>query len=136
MIKKFLTLALMLICICIANAQQPLPLNPEVKHGVLPNGLTYYILHNDHPQNRANFYIAQKVGSALETPEQYGLAHFLEHMAFNGTKHYPGDSMLRYLESKGIHHRQCSNDKRRANGQRAAMSARLELRPFARGRGD
>lgn len=102
MIKKFLTLALMLICICIANAQQPLPLNPEVKHGVLPNGLTYYILHNEHPQNRANFYIAQKVGSALETPEQYGLAHFLEHMAFNGTKHYPGDSMLRYLESKGI----------------------------------
>ena len=102
MIKKFLTLTLMLICICIANAQQPLPLNPEVKHGVLPNGLTYYILHNEHPQNRANFYIAQKVGSALETPEQYGLAHFLEHMAFNGTKHYPGDSMLRYLESKGI----------------------------------
>ncbi len=102
MIKKIATLALMLICIYIANAQQPLPLNPEVKHGVLPNGLTYYILHNEYPQNRANFYIAQKVGSALETPEQYGLAHFLEHMAFNGTKHYPGDSMLRYLESKGI----------------------------------
>ncbi len=92
----------MLASVCIANSQQPLPLNPEVKHGVLPNGLTYYILHNEHPQNRANFYIAQKVGSALETPEQYGLAHFLEHMAFNGTRHYPGNSMLRYLESKGI----------------------------------
>lgn len=102
MYKKFLLLALAIICVFLVNAQQPLPLNPEVRHGVLPNGLTYYILHNEQPRNRANFYIAQKVGSALETPEQYGLAHFLEHMAFNGTKHYPGDSMLRYLESKGI----------------------------------
>ena len=102
MAKKLLSLALTLICVLLANAQQHLPLNPEVRHGVLPNGLTYYILHNEQPRNRANYYIAQKVGSALETPEQYGLAHFLEHMAFNGTKHYPGDSMLRYLESKGI----------------------------------
>lgn len=102
MAKKLLSLALTLICVLLANAQQPLPLNPEVRHSVLPNGLTYYILHNEQPKKRANFYIAQKVGSALETPEQYGLAHFLEHMAFNGTKHYPGDSMLRYLESKGI----------------------------------
>lgn len=102
MAKRILSLALTLIFVLLANAQQPLPLNPEVRHGVLPNGLTYYILHNAHPRNRANFYIAQKVGSALETPEQYGLAHFLEHMAFNGTRHYPGDAMLRYLESKGI----------------------------------
>lgn len=102
MAKKLLSLALTLICVLLANAQQALPLNPEVRHGVLQKGLTYYILHNERPRNRANFYIAQKVGSALETPEQYGLAHFLEHMAFNGTKHYPGDSMLRYLESKGI----------------------------------
>lgn len=101
-VKKFLSLALTLMFVLLANAQQPLPLNPEVRHGVLPNGLTYYILHNGQPRNRANFYIAQKVGSALETPEQYGLAHFLEHMAFNGTRHYPGDSMLRYLESNGI----------------------------------
>ena len=100
--KRLLSLALTLICVLLANAQQRLPLNPEVRHGVLPNGLTYYILHNSEPRNRANFYIAQKVGSALETPEQYGLAHFLEHMAFNGTRHYPGDSMLRYLESNGI----------------------------------
>lgn len=102
MTKKTLSFVLLLIGICLVHAQQPLPLNSEVKHGVLSNGLTYYILHNEHPKNRANFYIAQKVGSALETPEQYGLAHFLEHMAFNGTRHYPGDSMLRYLESKGI----------------------------------
>lgn len=79
-----------------------LPLNPKVKHGTLSNGLNYYILHNEEPKNRANFYIAQKVGSTLETPQQLGLAHFLEHMAFNGTKNYPGDNLLNYLEHKGI----------------------------------
>lgn len=68
----------------------------------MPNGLSYYILHNEEPRERVNFYIAQKVGSTLETPEQLGLAHFLEHMAFNGTKHYPGKNMLNYLQSKGI----------------------------------
>ncbi|MDE6803378.1 MAG: insulinase family protein, partial [Muribaculaceae bacterium] len=70
--------------------------------GVLPNGLSYYILHNEEPKERANFYIAQKVGSTLETQEQLGLAHFLEHMAFNGTTHYPGKNMLNYLQHKGI----------------------------------
>lgn len=79
-----------------------LPLNPNVRHGVLPNGLNYYLLHNEKPKERANFYIAQKVGSTLETQEQLGLAHFLEHMAFNGTKNYPGKNMLNYLQSKGI----------------------------------
>ncbi len=95
------TLLLMFVC---AFAQQftPLALKPEVKTGVLPNGLTYYILHNEQPKERANFYIAQKVGSTLETQEQLGLAHFLEHMAFNGTTHYPGKNMLNYLQSKGI----------------------------------
>ena len=89
-----------------ASAQQPagtpLPLNPAVKHGTLPNGLNYYIMHNEEPKERVNFYIAQKVGSTLETPEQLGLAHFLEHMAFNGTTNYPGKNMLNYLQSKGI----------------------------------
>ena len=80
----------------------PLPLNPKVKHGVLPNGLSYYVMHNEEPKERANFYIAQKVGSTLETEEQLGLAHFLEHMAFNGTTNYPGKNMLNYLQSKGI----------------------------------
>lgn len=81
---------------------QPLPLNPEVKHGTLPNGLNYYILHNEEPKERANFYIAQKVGSSLENEDQLGLAHFLEHMAFNGSEHYPGKKMLEYLMAKGI----------------------------------
>lgn len=81
---------------------QPMPLNPKVKSGVLPNGLSYYIMHNEEPKERANFYIAQKVGSTLEAPDQLGLAHFLEHMAFNGTTNYPGKNMLNYLQSKGI----------------------------------
>ncbi len=88
---------------------QPLPLmaNPMtgqsyVKSGVLPNGLSYYILHNAEPKGRANFYIAQKVGSTLENPQQLGLAHFLEHMAFNGTENYPGHKMLDYLQSKSL----------------------------------
>ena len=59
--------------------------------GKLDNGLTYYIRHNALPEKRVEFYIAQKVGSILEEPQQRGLAHFLEHMAFNGTKNFPGD---------------------------------------------
>lgn len=95
-------MAVLAISALFAGAQTPLPLNPEVKHGTLPNGLNYYILHNEEPKERVNFYIAQKVGSTLESPEQLGLAHFLEHMAFNGTKNYPGKAMLNYLQSKGI----------------------------------
>lgn len=104
MMKRLLLSMLLLLGIMGAKAQDnpEMPLNPDMLHGVLPNGLSYYILHNEEPKNRANFYIAQKVGSSLETPDQLGLAHFLEHMAFNGTTHYPGDAMLRYLESKGI----------------------------------
>ena len=102
MIKKILSLAFVAVSALFASAQTPLPLNPAVKHGTLPNGLNYYILHNEEPKERVNFYIAQKVGSTLESPEQLGLAHFLEHMAFNGTEHYPGKNMLNYLQSKGI----------------------------------
>ena len=102
MIRKILSLTLLVITAVFMNAQTPLPLNPKVKHGTLENGLNYYILHNEEPKERVNFYIAQKVGSSLESPEQLGLAHFLEHMAFNGTTHYPGKKMLEYLQSKGI----------------------------------
>lgn len=102
MIRKVLSLVMLFAAFVCVNAQTPLPLNPKVKSGVLPNGLSYYIMHNEEPKERANFYIAQKVGSTLETEEQLGLAHFLEHMAFNGTKNYPGKSMLNYLQGKGI----------------------------------
>lgn len=104
--RKVLSLAMVLMTILCVNAQMPqftpLPLNPNVKSGKLPNGLEYFILHNEEPKNRVNFYIAQKVGSTLETQEQLGLAHFLEHMAFNGTKNFHGKAMLNYLQDKGI----------------------------------
>ena len=106
MIRKALSMAMFILTALCMSAQMPqvpqIPLDPSVKSGKLDNGLTYYILHNEHPKDRANFYIAQKVGSTLEAPTQLGLAHFLEHMAFNGTTNYPGKSMLNYLQSKGI----------------------------------
>lgn len=81
--------------------QQRLPVDPEVRMGTLPNGLTYIIRHNETPKNRANYYIAQKVGSILEEDSQRGLAHFLEHMAFNGTKNFPGKNLISFLERIG-----------------------------------
>ena len=83
-----------------ANAQ--IPQDTATIKGVLPNGLTYYIRHNDYIPNRAAFHIAQKVGSIQETSEQRGLAHFLEHMAFNGTKHFPDKALINYLETIGV----------------------------------
>ena len=84
----------------------PLPVDKNVRIGKLDNGLTYYIRHNEKPENRVEFYIAQKVGSILEEPQQRGLAHFLEHMAFNGTENFPGDErglgIVQWCESKGI----------------------------------
>lgn len=87
------------------KAQQQIPTLPAdsaVVQGVLPNGLTYYIRHNEYPKGQADFHIAQKVGSVLEEDNQRGLAHFLEHMCFNGTKNFPGNSLISYLESVGI----------------------------------
>lgn len=85
-------------------AQKPdeLPADPQVRHGVLPNGLNYYIRHNETPKGQADFFIAQKVGSILENDEQRGLAHFLEHMCFNGTKNFPGNQLVTWLESVGV----------------------------------
>ncbi|MDD4630711.1 MAG: insulinase family protein [Proteiniphilum sp.] len=85
-----------------AQQNQTLPVDPNVRMGKLENGLTYYIRNNGLPENRADFYIAQKVGSMQEEDNQAGLAHFLEHMAFNGTKNFPGKSMLNYLQDNGI----------------------------------
>ena len=86
----------------LAYAQFAIPTDPSVRIGKLENGLTYYIKHNKLPENRADFYIAQKVGSIQEKPEQRGLAHFLEHMCFNGTTHFPGNTLIEYLESIGV----------------------------------
>ena len=72
-----------------AAVAQQLPLDSCIRKGTLDNGLTYYIRHNAQTPGQADFYIAQRVGSILEEPQQRGLAHFLEHMAFNGTRNFP-----------------------------------------------
>ncbi|UII19013.1 M16 family metallopeptidase [Fulvivirga ligni] len=74
----------------------------NITQGVLKNGLHYYIMHHEEPKERVSFYFAQNVGSILENDGQQGLAHFLEHMAFNGTEHYKDKEMLEYLEKNGI----------------------------------
>ncbi len=80
----------------------PLPVDTAVRMGKLPNGLTYYIRHNEYPKGQADFYIAQNVGSALEEDNQRGLAHFLEHMCFNGTTNFPGNQLRDWLASIGV----------------------------------
>ena len=86
----------------LAQQMPSIPNDPAVRIGKLPNGLTYYIRHNNLPENRANFYIAQKVGSVQEEESQRGLAHFLEHMCFNGTTHFPDDALIKYCERIGV----------------------------------
>ena len=101
--KLSLAIALVLAFGLSAMAQQmPTPMDPNVRYGKLDNGMTYYIRHNEKPAQRADFYIAQKVGSILEEEPQRGLAHFLEHMAFNGTTNLPGMMLREYLQSRGI----------------------------------
>lgn len=105
-----LSMAALLLCgtvqLTLAQPMQTVPMDKNVRIGKLENGLTYYIRHNALPENRVEFHIAQKVGSILEEPEQRGLAHFLEHMAFNGTKNFPGNDkgpgIIPWCETKGI----------------------------------
>ena len=80
----------------------PIPVDQEVRIGKLDNGLTYYIRHNEYPANVANFYIAQRVGSINEDDNQRGLAHFLEHMAFNGSEHFAGNGIIDYTRTLGV----------------------------------
>ena len=104
--KKILSTILLAFAstvVMMAQTQMPsIPVDPDVRIGKLDNGLTYYIRHNNWPENRAEFYIAQKVGSIQENDDQRGLAHFLEHMAFNGSKHFKGNELLRWCESIGV----------------------------------
>ena len=86
----------------VAQEMPAIPVDDAVRIGKLDNGLTYYIRYNNWPENRAEFYIAQKVGSLQENDDQRGLAHFLEHMAFNGSKHFKGNDLLRWCESIGV----------------------------------
>ena len=84
------------------NYTRGIPIDSTIRYGVLENDLTYYIRHNKEPKNRASFYIVQNVGAILEKDEQNGLAHFLEHMAFNGTDNFPEKKLLEYLEKYGV----------------------------------
>ena len=105
-IQRILTtllLSVMATVAVMAQMEMPaVPVDPDVRIGKLDNGLTYYIRYNNWPENRAEFYIAQKVGSIQEDDDQRGLAHFLEHMAFNGSKHFKGNELLRWCESVGV----------------------------------
>ncbi|MDE6160727.1 MAG: insulinase family protein, partial [Muribaculaceae bacterium] len=108
--KKIFKSGLLLLSCMMATgtafAQMPelpqMPVDTAVIVGKLDNGLTYYIRHNETPKGQADFYIAQKVGSVLEEDNQRGLAHFLEHMCFNGTKSFPGNTLIDWLESVGV----------------------------------
>ena len=96
------TLVLTLSLIAVAQQPQLLPIDSAVRVGKLENGLTYYIRHNEYPKQRAEFHIAQAVGATMEEDHQNGLAHFLEHMAFNGTEHFEGKGIIEYFESIGV----------------------------------
>ena len=86
----------------IITQAQTIPIDPKIRYGKLENGLTYYIRANQNPKQRAEFFIAQNVGAILENDNQNGLAHFLEHMAFNGTSHYPEKKIINYFEKIGV----------------------------------
>ena len=105
MMKKLLTVALLFVAgatTMMAQQMPAIPVDPDVKIGKLDNGLTYYIRHNAWPEQRAEFYIAQRVGSIQENDDQRGLAHFLEHMCFNGTKNFKGNDIVKWCETVGV----------------------------------
>jgi len=98
----FFSFALLATLSVYAQELQPMPIDSAIRFGKLDNGLTYYIRHNENPKQRAEFHIAQAVGAILEEDSQNGLAHFLEHMAFNGTQHFAGKGIINYFESIGV----------------------------------
>jgi zinc protease len=105
-IKSLLVLVIAFLFYNIGNAQTDpgkfAPLDPDIRIGKLDNGLTYFIRNNREPEKRASFYIIQNVGVILENDNQNGLAHFLEHMAFNGTAHFPDKGIISGLEKHGV----------------------------------
>lgn len=105
--KKLISVFTSLLIFFIAAAQlgpdinNPIPLDPNVRTGKLPNGLTYFIMKNAKPEHRAELRLAVNVGSMQENDNQQGLAHLTEHMAFNGTKHFAKNDLIDYIESIG-----------------------------------
>ena len=105
--QLFAALLLMVVSLTtnmMMGQQMELPIDEAIRIGKLDNGLTYYIRHNNYPEHRANFYIAQRVGAMQEEDDQNGLAHFLEHMAFNGSEHFNGEGhgVIDYIRSIGL----------------------------------
>src|SRR5262249_33746852 len=80
----------------------PIPVEREITIGQLPNGLRYYVRANKKPEKRAELRLVVKAGSVLEDDDQQGLAHFVEHMAFNGTSHFPKNEIIKFIESLGM----------------------------------
>nr|WP_315246709.1 insulinase family protein [uncultured Flavobacterium sp.] len=102
--KKNIIIGILFLSVQAVSAQfkTTISLDKNVTSGTLKNGLTYYILHNEEPKDRASFYFVQNVGAILEDDNQNGLAHFLEHMAFNGTEHFKGKGIIKMLEKNGV----------------------------------
>ncbi|HYJ65444.1 MAG TPA: insulinase family protein, partial [Parafilimonas sp.] len=84
------------------NLSEKLPIDSAVRVGKLSNGLTYYIRHNEKPENKAEMRLVVNAGSILEDPDQQGLAHFNEHMAFNGSTHFKKNELVNFLQSIGV----------------------------------
>ena len=100
-IRKIL-LTITAIAACLSASAYTAVNDTAVRVGTLPNGLTYYIRHNTVPAGCADFFLARNMGSVVERENERGLAHFLEHMCFNGTEHFPGNSLISYLETLGV----------------------------------
>ncbi len=83
-------------------AEQALPVDPELRVGRLDNGMTYYIRHNEQPKGRAEFWLVQNTGSLVEEENERGLAHFIEHIAFQGTRNFPNIDMVDILQNNGV----------------------------------
>ena len=103
--KRFLLFAALILAAFTSYGQvdpnAPLQRDPNLLYGKLDNGMTYFIMHNDLPAQRAEFYLLNDIGAIQETPAQNGLAHFQEHMCLNGTKNFPGKGIISYMESIG-----------------------------------
>ena len=85
-----------------ARNEKELPIDPEIRIGRLDNGLTYYIRHNEQPKGRAEFWLVQNTGSLVEEDDERGLAHFIEHIAFQGTRNFPDIDMVDILQNNGV----------------------------------
>ena len=94
--------ALLAVMLAVEAREKELPVDPELRIGRLENGLTYYIRHNEQPKGRADFWLVQNTGSLVEEDDERGLAHFIEHIAFQGTRNFPGINMVDILQNNGV----------------------------------